>query len=457
MALATLASAISQDIIILMTLPFWSLKFLCHFSAPDFQSHYNNDIWRNGTSHPGQCHFWGLHRLQWCPNRGLSETEEILSDVNWLCPISGFSFHSWEMALPTTASAISLYWVIFSCLFLNSNWWWITFGSTSCSNSWEMALVGVASASSWALAQDQEVLALSSEVIWQWWLSALLAQNFSGHPNFGTCHGVEGKPWGKSCSPEAHQLVHWDVQWIWQPRNGWCSGLQLRPQYRNMLFEWSNCIFTWVTVSVDSLKVPTWWTSSGRTMELFAVPFMTRWFALRGCSLLFSLSDVQQLWLCRCHQQKGVQRRLSYNLGCWALDQISASKEPRRVCMCSGSCKSSLKSHTTQSKIPLVSASRIWTLGPTSTHSQWPSRMGTPRALPWSSSWLLPSMCLWQTLSWNLFTLSLQHATASGVFIRLQVMLRLTSSIALQRSSVNHQGQDQTQFSVRSCFARWDG
>ena len=42
MALATLASAISQDIIILMTLPFWSLKFLCHFSAPDFQSHYNN-------------------------------------------------------------------------------------------------------------------------------------------------------------------------------------------------------------------------------------------------------------------------------------------------------------------------------------------------------------------------------------------------------------------------------
>ena len=156
--------------------------------------------------------------------------------------------------------------------------------------------------------------------------------------------------WGKSCSPEAHQLVHWDVQWIWQPRNGWCSGLQLRPQYRNMLFEWSNCIFTWVTVSVDSLKVPTWWTSSGRTMELFAVPFMTRWFALRGCSLLFSLSDVQQLWLCRCHQQKGVQRRLSYNLGCWALDQISASKEPRRVCMCSGSCKSSLKSHTTQSK-----------------------------------------------------------------------------------------------------------
>ena len=252
----------------------------CKVSAPDFQSHYTIGIWRNGTSHPGQCHFWGLHRLQWCPNRGLSETEEILSDVNWLCPISGFSFHSWEMALPTTASAISLYWVIFSCLFLNSNWWWITFGSTSCSNSWEMALVGVASASSWALAQDQEVLALSSEVIWQWWLSALLAQNFSGHPNFGTCHGVEGKPWGKSCSPEAHQLVHWDVQWIWQPRNGWCSGLQLRPQYRNMLFEWSNCIFTWVTVSVDSLKVPTWWTSSGRTMELFAVPFMTRWFAL---------------------------------------------------------------------------------------------------------------------------------------------------------------------------------
>ena len=429
----------------------------CKVSAPDFQSHYTIGIWRNGTSHPGQCHFWGLHRLQWCPNRGLSETEEILSDVNWLCPISGFSFHSWEMALPTTASAISLYWVIFSCLFLNSNWWWITFGSTSCSNSWEMALVGVASASSWALAQDQEVLALSSEVIWQWWLSALLAQNFSGHPNFGTCHGVEGKPWGKSCSPEAHQLVHWDVQWIWQPRNGWCSGLQLRPQYRNMLFEWSNCIFTWVTVSVDSLKVPTWWTSSGRTMELFAVPFMTRWFALRGCSLLFSLSDVQQLWLCRCHQQKGVQRRLSYNLGCWALDQISASKEPRRVCMCSGSCKSSLKSHTTQSKIPLVSASRIWTLGPTSTRSQWPSQMGTPKSSPWSSSWLLPSMCLWQTLSWNLFTLSLQHATASGVFIRLQVMLRLTSSIALQRSSVNHQGQDQTQFSVRSCFARWDG
>ena len=349
---------------------------------------------------------------------------------------------------------IELSFFYFSCLFLNSNWWWITFGSTSCSNSWEMALVGVASASSWALAQDQEVLALSSEVIWQWWLSALLAQNFSGHPNFGTCHGVEGKPWGKSCSPEAHQLVHWDVQWIWQPRNGWCSGLQLRPQYRDMLFEWSNCIFTWVTVSVDSLEVPTWWTSSGRTMELFAVPFMTRWFAF---SLLFSLSDVQQLWLCRCHQQKGVQRRLSYNLGCWALDQISASKEPRRVCMCSGSCKSSLKSHTTQSKIPLVSASRIWTLGPTSTRSQWPSQMGTPKSSPWSSSWLLPSMCLWQTLSWNLFTLSLQHATASGVFIRLQVMLRLTSSIALQRSSVNHQGQDQTQFSVRSCFARWDG
>ena len=63
MALATLASAISQDIIILMTLPFWSLKFLCHFSAPDFQSHYNNDIWRNGTSHPGQCHFSGHHYL----------------------------------------------------------------------------------------------------------------------------------------------------------------------------------------------------------------------------------------------------------------------------------------------------------------------------------------------------------------------------------------------------------
>ena len=223
-----------------------------------------------------------------------------------------------------------------------------------------------------------------------------------------------GQALRQKLQPRSSQLVRWDVQWIWQPRNGWCSGLQFRPQYRNMsvcVFEWSNCIFTWVTVSVDSLKVPTWWTSSGRTMELFTVPFMTRWFALRGCSLLFSLSDVQQLWLCRCHQQKGVQRRLSYNLGCWALDQISASKEPLRVCMCSGSCKSSLKSHTTQSKIPLVSASRIWTLGPTSTHSQWPSQMGTPKSSPWSSSWLLPLMCLWQTLSWNLFTLSLQHAT----------------------------------------------
>ena len=59
MALATLASAISQDIIIVMSV----LEFPCRVSAPDFQSHYNNDIWRNGTSHPGQCHFSGHHYL----------------------------------------------------------------------------------------------------------------------------------------------------------------------------------------------------------------------------------------------------------------------------------------------------------------------------------------------------------------------------------------------------------
>ena len=66
MALATLASAISQDIIILMTLPIWSSSFfpvVCKVSAPDFQSHYTNDILRNGTSHPGQCHFSGHHDL----------------------------------------------------------------------------------------------------------------------------------------------------------------------------------------------------------------------------------------------------------------------------------------------------------------------------------------------------------------------------------------------------------
>ena len=194
MALATLASTISQDII------------------------------SNDNLQP-----WG--------SNGFTSFSDVLSEVclklrRYLvmsidCAQSQDSVSTAEkMALPSTASAISLYWVILSCLFLNSNWWWITFGSTSCSNSLEMALVGVASASSWALAQDQEVLALSSEVIWQWWLWALLAQNFSGHPNFGTCHGVEGKPWGKSCSPEAHQLVHWDVQWIWKPRNGWCIGLQ---------------------------------------------------------------------------------------------------------------------------------------------------------------------------------------------------------------------------------------
>ena len=52
MALARVASAISPDVIIVVTLEIGSWKMTKKLQRPKRQCHLDNDVLRNGTSHP---------------------------------------------------------------------------------------------------------------------------------------------------------------------------------------------------------------------------------------------------------------------------------------------------------------------------------------------------------------------------------------------------------------------